>query len=333
MARVAFIMDRMMKSLGLNGKSFIPMLIGFGCTIPAIMATRTLDNKKDRFTTILVAPLMSCGARLPIYMLLIPAFFPKTWQAPILWGIYILGIVVAIVLAKVLRSTIFKGEKASFIMELPPYRIPTIQSIIMKMWSRAWIYLKKAGTIILGISILMWALATFPKNNEIAKKFEKQIEIVETSNNSNIVKEDKIIKLNHVQQSEELAYTITGRIGKFIEPIIKPLGFDWKIGASFIGAFTAKEVFVSQMSIVYSVGGDTEDSQPLRDKLKDNYSALQALAIMLFALISAPCVATIAITRREMNSWKWALTQLSGLTVVAYIITLVVYQIGSLLGF
>ncbi len=333
MSRAAFIMDRIMKSIGLHGNSFIPMLIGFGCTVPAIMATRTLENRKDRFTTLLVAPLMSCGARLPIYALIIPAFFPSVMQAKVLAIIYFSGIALAILLAKLLRSTIFKGETETFIMELPPYRIPTLRSILMQMWSRAMIYLKKAGTIILAISIVMWVLVTFPRTDKFAEYYAEQETLLRKQNLTEKVLNEKLEELQMKQQSDELAYSITGRIGKALEPALKPLGFDWKIGAAMIGAFAAKEVFVAQLGIVYSVGEADEESQTLRDKLKENYTPLIALSIMLFALISAPCMATIAVTKRETNSWGWALGQLAGLTLTAYIVSLLVYQIGKLMGF
>jgi len=307
MARAAFMMDRLMHKIGLHGKSFIPMLTGFGCSIPAIMATRTLESRRDRLTTMLVIPLVSCGARLPIYTLIIPAFFPSAWHAPMLWTIYMIGIALAIVCAKILRSTLFKGESVPFVMELPPYRLPTLKGVLIHMWERGGLYLKKAGTVILGISILLWALTSFPKTK---------------SANPDLPPEE--------QQSIELSNTIAGRIGHAMEPLIKPLGFDWRIGTAMIGAFAAKEVFVAQLGIVYSVGAADEESEPLRDKLKANYSPLVGFCIMLFMLISAPCMATIAVTRRESNSWKWALFQLGGLTLLAYVLTLIVYQVGSL---
>lgn len=309
MARAAFMMDRLMHKIGLHGKSFIPMLTGFGCTIPGIMATRTLENRRDRLTTMMVLPLISCGARLPIYTLLIPAFFPSAWRAPMLWIIYLIGIVLAIACAKLLRATIFKGESVPFVMELPPYRLPTLKGVLIHMWERGSLYLKKAGTIILGISIVLWALTSFPK-----------LEVTDSS-----LSEEE-------QQSMELSHTVAGRIGHAMEPAIKPLGFDWRIGTAMIGAFAAKEVFVAQLGIVFSVGEADEESVPLREKLRSNYSPLAGLCIMLFMLITAPCVATVAITRRESNSWGWAMFQLAGLTVMAYVITLIVYQVGSLLG-
>ena len=309
LARAAFIMDRLMHKIGLHGKSFIPMLTGFGCSIPAIMATRTLESRRDRLTTMLVVPLVSCGARLPIYTLIIPAFFPQAWQAPILWIIYVTGMVLAILCAKLLRTTLFRGETVPFVMELPPYRLPTVKSIWIHMWDRGGAYLKKAGTVILAISIVLWALTTFPQLEDV---------------DANLAPEE--------QQAAVLAHTAAGRIGHALEPVIRPLGFDWRIGTAMIGAFAAKEVFVAQLGIVYSVGEADEESEPLREKLRNNYTPLVGLCIMLFMLISAPCMATIAVTRRESNSWGWALFQLGGLTVLAYGVTLLVYQTGSWLG-
>ena len=309
LARAAFIMDRLMHKIGLHGKSFIPMLTGFGCSIPAIMATRTLESRRDRLTTMLVVPLVSCGARLPIYALIIPAFFPEAWRAPMLWIIYVFGIVLAILCAKLLRATLFKGESVPFVMELPPYRLPTLKGIWIHMWDRGGAYLKKAGTVILAISVILWALTSFPKLD---------------AGDESLPAEE--------QQAAELAHTVAGRIGHAMEPLIRPLGFDWRIGTAMVGAFAAKEVFVAQLGIVYSVGEADEESDSLREKLRQNYSPLVGLCIMLFMLISAPCMATIAVTKRESNSWGWALFQLAGLTVLAWLVTFAVYQLGTLLG-
>ncbi len=309
MARAAFMMDRLMHKIGLHGRSFIPMLTGFGCSVPAIMATRTLENQRDRLTTMLVLPLMSCGARLPIYALIIPAFFPEAWRAPMLWLIYVIGIVLAILCAKLLRSTLFRGESVPFVMELPPYRMPTLRGVAMHMWERAGLYLKKAGTIILTVSVILWALTSFPKTADSDPHASPE-----------------------ERQAAALSHTFAGRVGHAMEPLIKPLGFDWRIGTAMIGAFAAKEVFVAQLGIVYSVGEADQESDSLRDKLRANYSPLTGFCIMLFMLISAPCMATIAVTKRESNSWKWALFQLGGLTVMAYVLTLLVFQAGSILG-
>lgn len=372
MARVAFIMDKVMHKIGLHGKSFIPFLIGFGCSVPAIMATRTLDNQRDRILTMLVTPFMSCGARLPIYLLIIPAFFDKN-QALVLWVVYLIGIVMAIVIAKILGMTVLKGESAPFVMELPPYRIPTLKGVLMQMWERSWLYLKKAGTIILFVSIVMWALTVFPlfpaekaaefeqglpeleqaaeekaaelaeigyvimtdENMQEAESINSKLTEIELAKAEKIAEEldevnMQIEDINNKVAEAELEYSAAGRIGKFIEPVLAPIGFDWKIGTALIGAFAAKEVFVAQMGIVYSLGEAGEDSEALRDKLSENYSPLVGFAIMVFALLSAPCMATFAIVKRESNSWKWAFFQFFGMTVVAYIVTFIIYQVGRL---
>lgn len=334
MARAAFIMDRLMHRIGLHGKSFIPMLVGFGCSVPAIMATRMLENKRDRLVTMLVVPLMSCGARLPIYALIIPAFFPQAWNAPMLWIIYVIGILLAVVSAKILRSTIFKGESVPFVMELPPYRLPTLRGVLTHMWQRGWLYLKKAGTIILGISILLWALTTFPGLPEDeAAWFEKEKQAVESTLTDAEQRKDRIASIENAMTEASLRGSIAGRIGHVLEPVLRPMGFDWKIGTALIGAFAAKEVFVAQLGIVYSMGKEADEgSEALRDRLRANYTPLVAFCIMLFCLISAPCMATIAVTRRESNSWRWALFQLAGLTVMAWILTVIVFQAGRVLG-
>lgn len=310
MARVAFLMDKVMHKLGLHGKSFIPLLLGFGCSVPAIMAARTLDSERDRLTTMMVTPLMSCGARLPIYALVIPAFFPEAQHGNVLWMIYVIGMVLAIVLAKLLRNNLFKGEATPFIMELPPYRLPTIKGMALHIWERTWLYLQKAGTVLLAASILLWAASTYP-----------QKEFTET----------ELATLSpEQQQAEMLAYTVSGRIGQFMEPVIQTMGFDWRIGTALIGALAAKEVMVAQLGIVYSIGEADEESEPLRESLKEHYTPLTGFCLMLFSLISAPCVATFAVMRRESNSWKWAGMQFAGLTALAWLITTTVYQIGHL---
>ena len=309
MARAAFIMDRIMHKIGLHGKSFIPMLIGFGCSVPAIMGTRVLENRRSRLTTIMVIPLMSCGARLPIYALIIPALFAPKWHGLMMWLVYVIGITLAIICAKLLRRTLFRGDTTPFVMELPPYRIPTIRGILTHMWERSWLYLKKAGTIILAISIILWAATSYPKPNQ-----------------------EKLAGLDEEKaQTARLRYSVTGRVGTALETVIRPLGFDYRVGTALIGALAAKEVFVAQLGIVYSLGESDESSRTLRDKLRGNYSPLQGFCVMLFCLISAPCMATLAVCKRETGSWAWALFQFSGLTALAYVITFVVYQVGSLM--
>ncbi len=321
MARAAYLMDRVMHRFGLHGKSFVPMMTGFGCSIPGIMATRTLENERDRLTTMLVLPLMSCGARLPIWMLLIPAFFPPEWRAPALWGIYSIGILLAFLLALALRRTVLAGEAAPFVMELPPYRMPTSRALIKKMTERAWIYLRKAGTIILAVSIVLWVMSTYPKKDtyEVDAQLAQGIEMTDE-------------EIEQARGGEDLRYSVAGRLGIAIEPLIKPMGFDWKLGTSMIGAFAAKEVFVANLGIVYSMGETTEDSEDLRNKLSRDYSPLVGFSLMLFLLIAAPCMATFAVTRRESGSWRWAFLQLGGLTLVAFLLSTTVYQVGRLLG-
>lgn len=307
MARAAFMIDRLMHKIGLHGKSFIPMLIGFGCTVPAIMGTRVLENRRDRLTTMLVLPLMSCGARLPIYMLFIPAFFPTTWQAPILWSIYLIGIVLAVLLAKLLRSTIFQGEAAPFVMELPPYRMPMLKGTLIHVGERGWQFLRKAGTIILGISIILWAMTLYPR-----------------------VPQTQLQGLDENQaHNARLSYSLSGRLGHALEPVMRPIGLDWKTCTAMIGAIAAKEVFVAQLGIVHSLGETDEESEPLRNVLRREYTPLQAFCIMLFCLISLPCMATLTTIWKESGSWKWAVAQFAGLTFVAYIVTFVIFQVGT----
>ncbi|MEW6356282.1 MAG: ferrous iron transport protein B [Planctomycetota bacterium] len=462
MARAAFIMDQFMHRIRLHGKSFIPMLIGFGCSVPAILATRTIETRRDRLTTILIIPLMSCGARLPIYALIIPAFFPPAWHGRMLWLIYVIGILLAVVCARVLRSTLFRGETTPLVMELPPYRIPTVKGVLIHMWTRAWLYLRKAGTVILGASIIMWAMTSYPKKTAFDRDYEAQktevrarfiagvkglnddlglpadsdllvqaaqadldleaeqenyferqpgfkqamekrdatIEALTQRPHGDLVARflemqgrverayarfDKAVKEGEVPEhsarhaaleitrhhaldrakesdpklyaaavayreeverpyrdtlaqignemrAEELAYSVAGRIGRGLACVLRPLGFDWKIGTALVGAFAAKEVFVAQMGIVYAVGEADGGSESLRRRLRENYTPLVGFCIMLFCLISTPCMATIAVTRSETGAWRWALLQLGGLTLLAYVITLIVYQAFSLLG-
>jgi ferrous iron transport protein B len=332
MARAAFIVDRLMHRIGLHGKSFIPMLIGFGCTVPAIMATRTLETRRDRLTTILVLPLMSCGARLPIYALIIPAFFPPAWQAPMLWTIYTTGIVLAVVLAKLLRATVFRGEAVPFVMELPPYRMPTLRGLLLHVGERSWLFLRKAGTIILGIAIVMWALSVWPKPGagQMVPFEQQRVAIAARADLEPAEQKALLNEVDHAAAEAALEYSAIGRIGKAIAPVLQPLGFDWKISTAMLGAFAAKEVFVAQLGIVYAVGEAGEESATLRSQLGATYTPLQGFCIMLFCLISMPCMATVAVTRRETGSWGWAGLQFAGLTALAWVLTAAVYQIGSL---
>lgn len=307
MARAAFIMDRLMHKIGLHGKSFIPLLIGFGCNVPAIMATRTLESRRDRIITMLITPFMSCSARLPVYILLVSAFFPVN-QGLVLMSIYLVGIVLAVITALLLKKTLFAKSSDPFVMELPPYRMPTMRNTTIHMWGKAGQYLRKMGTIILLASVLIWALGYFPLEREAAP-----------------------------DSSEHLEQSYIGQIGKFIEPGIEPLGFDWKMGVSIVTGLAAKEIVVSSMGILYHVPDAEENTQGLAESLKSQvdkqgnvvFTPLVAYGFMLFILIYFPCMAAIAAIKKEAG-WKWAIFTMIYTTALAWVVSFCVYQIGSL---
>ncbi len=329
MARAAFLMDRFMHKIGLHGKSFIPMLIGFGCTVPAIMATRTLSEKRERLATMFILPLMSCGARLPIYMLLIPAFFPTAWNAPVMWGLYVLGILLACVLAKILSVTVLRGEPVPFVIELPPYHVPTFRTVGVHALEQGWMYLKKAGTVILGISILLWAGTTFPRLPEESAAAS----VAEVDAHAEVPITGEAAETQEAEHAQEaLEYSCMGRLGHAMEPVLRPMGADWKVGTALLGAIAAKEVFVAQLGIVYKLGGDVnEESEALRTAVQKDYSPLQGMCILLFCLISSPCMASFAVMGREAG-WNWAVAQWCTLTVLAWGIAACVYQVGIGVG-
>lgn len=335
MARAAFIMDKLMHRIGLHGKSFIPLVMGFGCNVPAIMATRTLDNRTDRLLTMFITPFMSCSARLPIYILLVSAFFEKN-QALVLMGMYLIGIIVAILTALVLNHTRFKKKEVPFVMELPPYRIPTAKSTFMHMWEKGGQYLQKMGTVILGASIIVWALGYFPREANYTKDYETLIEEAERKGDDLVVEQLELAK-----EAEHQSNSYIGRIGHVIEPVIEPLGFDWKMGVSLFTGAAAKEIVVSTMGVLYQADREAdEESSALCSALqKQTYSSgtkigqkvftpLVAFCFMLFALIYMPCIATVVTIARE-SSWKWALGSALYTIVLAWVITFAVYQIGN----
>jgi len=333
MARAAFVMDRIMHKIGLHGKSFIPMLIGFGCTIPAYMGARTLENKKDRLITMHVNTFMSCGARLPIYILLAGAFFPAH-AGNVIFSIYLIGIVMAILMAKLLRATRFKGESAPFVMELPPYRVPTFKGVMIHMWERTWLYIKKAGTIILAIAIIMWILFIFPKiGDNYSQDYNAEISGFEESFESGKITEEEleenIAAVEGKMADEELAYSAAGRIGHFIEPIFKPLGFDWRMAVATISGIAAKEVVVATMGTLYSITEADEESESLRETLANEYSPLVGYNFMLFSLLYFPCMAGIAVFRREAGR-KEMWFQVGYTLLLAWVVSFVVFQIGRL---
>ncbi|MCP1715450.1 ferrous iron transport protein B [Methanocalculus alkaliphilus] len=296
LARGAFIMDRLMYAIGLPGKSFIPMLMGFGCNVPAIMSTRTIEDERDRLITILVNPFISCGARLPVYILFAGVFFGRD-AGNVIFGLYVLGILVAILSAKLFRSTVLPGESSPFIMEMPPYRIPTLKNALLNMWEKGSTYLKKAGGIILIGSLIVWFLASFPAGVEYG--------------------------------SEE---SFAGMIGKTVEPLVAPLGLDWKIAVALIFGFVAKEIVVSSLGVLY---GAEEGSAALSDALLADpaLSTAGALAVMVFVLLYMPCVATLAIIRKETGSWRWATFSVIYGLVVAWVLAFVTFHLaGFFLG-
>lgn len=341
MARAAFLMDRVMCLVGLHGKSFIPLLLGFGCTVPAIMGTRTLENKHDRFVTMLVSPFMSCSARLPVYTLLIGAFFSDNIAGSILFLVYIVGVLIAILLAKLFRKTLFPGKTEAFLMEMPPYRMPTYKSILLQMWERAVLYIKKAGTIILASSILIWFLTNNPTELNFSQNYGQNIQnltlqleqISDTSQRELLSQE--INKLEQQQHAEAIAQSYAGQIGKFVEPVIAPLGFNWKIGVALLSAFSAKEVLVSTLGTIYSVGNIENDSQTLALALQADptLSPLVSLSLIFFVLLYTPCMATLAIIYRETASWKWPLFTATYSLLLAWFVSFLIFQLGSHLGF
>lgn len=333
MARAAFLMDRIMHKFGLHGKSFIPMLLGFGCNVPAIMATRAMEDRTAQKITMLVIPLMSCGARLPIYALIIPAFFPAAWRGLTLLSIYLIGIILAMFAAKVLRRTLYKGDPPSFVMELPPYKIPSVQSVSKQIGRQSWYYLQKAGTVILGASIVFWFLGQYPGVPEDREAhFESKRASINLSYNlDDEVKMEQLRQVNLSESQAALENSLLGKIGHGMEFFMAPCGFDWKVSTALAGAVVAKEIFVAQLGVIYSLGDQgNADDDSLREKLQAVYSPLQAYCIMLFCLIAFPCVATVAVTKRESGSWLFAIFQLFSLTLLAWILTTTVYQLGSL---
>lgn len=337
MARAAFLMDRLMRAVGLHGKAFVPLLSSFACAVPGIMATRTIENPKDRVATIMIAPFMSCSARLPVYTLMIAAFFSGrkvlgviSVGALIILGMYLLGIAVAIIVAWILKHTILNAPPPPFVMELPPYRIPDFGNVAHALFSRTTVFLKRAGTVILSISILLWALVAFPR-----------AQATDATNSSVVVSEQSASKSDSA--SAQIQNSFAGRAGRLIEPVIKPLGFDWKIGIGLISSFAARETIISTLSIVYNVGesSDKKSSASLVDVMRNAkradgspvWTPLVALSLMIFFLLACQCMSTVAIVRRETNSWRWPLFMVGYMLVLAYVASLITFQGGRLLGF
>lgn len=353
MARAAFIMDKLMHKIGLHGRSFIPLLMGFGCNVPAVMATRTIPNRNNRILTMLINPLMSCSARLPIYILILSAFFPKN-PALILMGIYLTGIILAAGIAKIFKKTLFKKEEAPFVMELPPYRMPTLRTTLKHMWNKGEEYLKKMGTIILVAVILIWALSYYPRPasgnrfDASIKSLQSQLTVSTGQRQLNReAREDvrhKIFKLEKQKETSALENSYIGRIGKALTPLFRPLGFDWKMSVSIVAGVAAKEIVVSTMGVLYQSNLDNNSSSELlAQRLKEDtfqsgtragqhvFDKITALSFIIFILVYFPCVATVTAIARESGSWKWAALAITYTTVLAWVLAFIIQQAGRLI--
>lgn len=336
MARAAFIMDKIMHRMGLHGKSFIPLVMGFGCNVPAVMATRTIESRNSRMITMLVTPLMSCSARLPVYVLLTSALFPQNGSV-VLLVLYLTGIFMAVIMARVFKRFFFNNEDVPFVMELPPYRMPTGKSIMIHMWEKAKQYLHKMGGIILVGSIIIWFLGYFPRETENTSRFQYQLENVAKSNMDQQTKEENIEAIEAAMAMDHQENSYIGRIGQAISPIMKPLGFNWKISVSLLSGMAAKEIVVSTLGVLYT--GSDESEQGLGERLLQETNAdgspvftpLVALSLMLFVLLYFPCIATIVAIKNESNSWKWGLFTALYTCALAWIVSFIVYQTGSLI--
>jgi ferrous iron transport protein B len=333
LARVAYLMDRIMRTMNLHGRAFVPMLSGFACAVPAIMATRTMERRRDRILTMMVVPLMTCSARLPVYTLIIGALIPGShlMQALLMVGMYLFSVMTALAAAWVMSKTIkpLRAPRLPFLIELPPYRFPRVPDVLRMMWSKASMFLREAGTVILGCSIALWALLYFPR--ELPKGSPDYDALI-----AQAPTDDARTELAAARGAAHLEASFGGKLGHAIEPAIKPLGFDWKIGVGIVGAFAAREVFISTLGIVYAVGGDADAaSQPLRAKLKEGhrYSPLVGLSLMIFFALACQCMSTLAIVRRETRSLRWPAFLFAYMTTLAWIVSFLVFQGGKLLGF
>ena len=337
MARAAFIMDKIMHKMGLHGKSFIPLVMGFGCNVPAIMATRTIESRNSRMITMLVTPLMSCSARLPVYLLFAGSFFPKN-AGTVLMFLYVTGVILAIFMARLFRHYLFNKEDVPFVMELPPYRMPTAKSILVHMWEKAKQYLHKMGGIILVASIIIWFLSYFPRHTENSNSFEQQIAQTEQAALDDVSKQQQIEKIKRQQAVDHQKNSYIGKIGQFIEPILQPLGFDWRMSVSLLSGMAAKEIVVSTLSVLYTGYAD-ENNEKLSERLltdTDNdgnriFTPVTAFGFMLFVLIYFPCIATIIAIKNESNSWKWGFFVAGYTCILAWLVTFIFYQVGNLI--
>jgi ferrous iron transport protein B len=358
MARAAYLMDKLMVRVGLSGKSFIPLLSSFACAIPGVMATRVIENRRDRLTTILIAPLMSCSARLPVYTLLIAAFVPATayaggflhLQGLVMFAMYMVGIVAAVIVALTLKKTLLRGPTPPFVMELPAYKMPSPRLVFYRMFDRGWAFLARAGTLILAVSILVWAALYYPHDTEAIEGPHRpalqaaRARVAEDSPDRAAAEEELAALELHID-GEYQRQSYLGRVGRFIEPVVRPLGWDWRIGSAAIASFPAREVVVATLGILYDVGDvdmevDEERGrlqQALHDAKWDGtdrpvFTLATAMSIMVFFALCAQCAATLAVIKRETNSWRWPAFTFAYMTGLAYVAALATYQIATALG-
>ena len=348
LARVAFVIDRLMRAVGLHGKAFVPLLSGFACAVPAVMATRTIESRRDRLVTMLALPLMSCSARLPVYALVIAVVFPTQHRvlgflstgALVLFAMYALSVLSTLGAAAVLRRTVLKGPRPALVLELPPSRMPSVRSVAGHVWRRVRSFLVDAGTVILAITIVLWGLLSYPRSDEVSARYAAERERAEQSLEGE-AREQELLRIDAREAEEQMRHSAAGRIGRAIEPAIEPLGFDWRIGVGLIGSFAAREVLVSTLGIVWGVGGDAdEESTPLRDTLRGTrrpdgsilFTPLMGVSLMVFFVLAAQCMSTLAVVRRESGSWKWPLLMVAYMNGLAYLASLLVYQVGRALG-
>jgi len=345
MSRAAFLMDRIMHLIGLHGKSFIPMLMGFGCNVPAIMATRTLESEKDRLLTILITPFMSCSAKLPVYLVLAGTFFAAQ-AGTVIFAVYVTGIILSVVTGRLFRSTLLKGMDAPFVMELPPYRVPMLKSLLIHMWDRSKLFLKKMGGIILVGSVIVWALSAFPRNvtlsrdyqaeiDRVAKVYQVKIEAAAATDREQVQAglDRAVHKLERARKAEQVAGSYMGQLGRLLAPVFEPLGIDWRGGVALLSGFVAKEIVVSTLGVLYAVDRESGGEALSRALKTAGMEPLAALAMMVFVLLYLPCLATVAAIRRETGSTGWMVFGIASNTSVAWGLAFVVYQGGKLVGY
>jgi ferrous iron transport protein B len=344
MSRAAFMMDRLMRKLGLQGKAFVPLVSGYACAIPAVMATRTLENHRDRLLTMMVIPLVSCSARLPIYTLIIGTLFaaeqavlgPISLGTLMMLALYLLSMLLTLIAAAVIGRTVVRGRPQPLLIELPPYRLPSVSTVALVLWQKAKLFLHTAGTVIVVISIVLWVLLSFPRNATVERSYEQAVATAVAAGDG-----ARVERLRAQHRASQLEQSYAGQIGRFLEPLIAPLGFDWKIGIGLVGSFAAREVFVATMGMVYGVGEADDTSGSLREAIRQQrrsdgspvYTPLTGLSLLVFYMLALQCMSTIAVVRQESGSWKWTGFMLAYLTALAYLGSLTVYQVGRFLGF